>query len=228
MAVLTEQSVQKIALRYLDKRYRKKSLWRRTFARPEVRTHKKFGGKRADGLIAFRHWLLGVYVVSIEAKSAKTLPAIRPYSNIRKLLINSLRAGLMCCLLSGAFLALLKMNDGWLQFVIPLNVLAISALLYGLFTLNSHKHQLVDVIDQIRQYPANAQWLAFSKDGFMNLSMAQQEQLRRICQAQGIGILMVKNSWTVEVLHRPSYRWKWFGDFLKFYSKGGEIRKQLR
>ncbi|MEO1628849.1 MAG: hypothetical protein AAFV25_27110, partial [Bacteroidota bacterium] len=120
MAVLTEQSVQKIALRHLHRHYRRKSLWRKTFAKMEVRTRKKFGGKRADGLIAFRHWLLGTYVVSMEAKSAKTLSAIRPYSDIRRLLLNSFRMGLFACLISGAYLALIKMDDGWLQFVIPL------------------------------------------------------------------------------------------------------------
>ena len=70
------------------------------FAKEEVRTKKEYGAKRADGLLVFRHWLWGQYVVSMEAKSYKTMPALKPRLDPYKLMWNSLKVGGAICLLS--------------------------------------------------------------------------------------------------------------------------------
>ena len=82
MSGLSEQYVQRKAQAYLERRYR---TWGKAlFSKMEVKTKKAFGGKRADGLIAFRRLIWGTYVVSMEAKSYKTLNAILPYRSIGK------------------------------------------------------------------------------------------------------------------------------------------------
>ena len=227
MAALAEKEVQRWALGYLRKRYRPR-LWRgKVFAQQEMWTRRKYGGKRADGLVAFRHWLLGTYVVSMEAKSVKTLTAITPASKMSLLLKNSLWMGISICLLSGAALAFWRLEDGWLQYAIPLNIMVISGLVYAYFSRNSAKHQSLNVIQQIRQYPANEQWLAFSKDSYAAVSTQNQKRIHLLCRQEGIGILMVNKRGKVEELLLPKRRWKWIGDFLKYYSREEQIRKLI-
>ncbi|MFK8103365.1 MAG: hypothetical protein AB8G15_12605 [Saprospiraceae bacterium] len=224
---LLESTVQKEALRYLEKHYRKRAKRSIVFSRIEVGTKQQYGGKRADGVIAFRHYFWGNYLVSIEAKSFKTLPAIQPVLDTKKLLWNSFLIGFFCCLGSGAIWFLLKMEDGYLQFITPLNVWVISAILYGFFTQNSYQHKTVAVIQQLKQYPGNEQWLAFSKDSLTKITARQKKQLLRICKYQGIGVVVVTKVGKVKIWRRASRSWNFFGDYFKYYSKEKEIRRTL-
>ncbi|MDF1868103.1 MAG: hypothetical protein P1U70_25005, partial [Saprospiraceae bacterium] len=67
MSRLNEITVQVHAQAFLEKRYRRKAQKGKLYSQLEARTKKKYGGKRADGLIAFKHWILGTYVISMEA-----------------------------------------------------------------------------------------------------------------------------------------------------------------
>ncbi|MGB1120963.1 MAG: hypothetical protein ACPG3Z_03135, partial [Saprospiraceae bacterium] len=79
MARLIERTVQETAQKYLEKYYKRKAKKGRMFSKVEVRTRKEYGGFRADGFLAFKkRWTGKLYVVSMEAKSYKTLKAIQP------------------------------------------------------------------------------------------------------------------------------------------------------
>lgn len=223
MALMLERKVQEVTQEYLRKKYRKKAKGNRIFSQIEMRTKKKYGSKRADGFLAFQHWIWGEYIISIEAKSKKTLPAIRPYLDHFILIKNSAKAGLTFCILSGAFFFLYKNPDGLFQFLIPLYVFMISGLLYALLTWNSFQHRSVDVLDQLKQYPGNEQWLAFSNDSFESLKKEDQKKLRKICRSRGVGLIKVGRK--VSVLEQPKS--KWGRGFLKFYAKEKEVRKFL-
>lgn len=225
MPRLAETTVQKVALEYLRKRYRRRSLWSKTFAEIEVRTKKKFGNKRADGLLAYKHWLFGNYVVSMEAKSFKTLPAMKPYRDDWQFVRNCIWAGLVICILSGAFFWGYRISDGLWQFLLPFNAFLGGAILYGAITFRHFTHKRVDVIDQLQQYPANEQWLAFSQDSIDAMAYVKVKKLKVMARNQRIGILIVKNKKEVKLLIKPKFRWSWGKDFLKYYSKEKEIRK---
>lgn len=223
MALMLERKVQEQTQEFLKKKYRRKAKSNRIFSQLEIRTKKKYGGKRADGFIAFRHLLFGEYVVSIEAKSRKTLPAIKPYLDHFLLIKNSVKAGLTFCILSGAFFFLYKNPDGLFQFLVPLYAFGISGLIYALLTWNSYRHKTIDVLDQLKQYPANEQWLAFSKDSFEALKKENQKKLRKICKSRGVGLIIVSRK--VIVLEKP--KWKWGRRFLKYYAKEKEVAEFL-
>ncbi|MEL6867793.1 MAG: hypothetical protein AAFP19_25435 [Bacteroidota bacterium] len=225
--MLAESTIQEAALRYLSRYYRKSFRKGEVFAKTEVRTRHKYGGKRADGLIAFRHWIWGTYVISMEAKSLKTLSAIKPYRDDWKLMYNALKAGFMACLLTGAFLALYRLDDGWLQFAIPLNIFVIAGLIYAVVTFNSSQHKVVKVIDQVLQYPANEQWLALCKTSVDHLSAEKWKKLKVLCRNNQIGILVVDHRKRVDILVNPRRHWRLFGDFLTYYSKEQQIRKEI-
>ncbi|MBP7274001.1 MAG: hypothetical protein KA974_09165 [Saprospiraceae bacterium] len=225
MPHLAEQAVQMTALNFLTRRYRGFIFPKKIFAQPEVKTKKEFGGKRADGLIAFRHWFWGEYVVSIEAKSIKTKDSITPRFNVNKLLRNSIWTGLLFCAGTGALLPIYRMADGYWQLLIPFNSLIISSLIYGYLTIESGKHKVVKVIEQLRQYPANEQWLAFSKDSVNVLPKEYQRTLREICRTQGVGVVLVENNRT-KIWVKPKLRINWWGrSFLSYYSIENDIKK---
>ena len=224
MTLILERKVQEVTQEYLRKKYRRKAKGNRIFSQVEMRTKKKYGGKRADGFLAFQHWLWGEYIISVEAKSRKTLPAIKPYLDHFLLLKNSAKAGLAFCILSGAFFFLYKNPDGLFQFLIPLYAFFISGLIYALLTWNSYQHKTIDVLDQLKQYPANEQWLAFSKDSFEAIKKGNRKKLRMICQSKGVGLIIVSRK--VVVLEKP--KGKWGRGFLKYYAKENEVRKYLK
>lgn len=227
MSRLSEQIVQETAQAFLYHRYRKKARRGKIFSKLEVRTRKKYGGKRADGLLAFNHYIFGPYAVSMEAKSFKTLAAMKPRRDDWLLIWNSFKMGLTCCILSGMFFAFYRLDDGFMQILLPVNTLVCTALIYGFFSSGSYKHKTVNVIRQIAQYPANERWLAFSRDSLKALSKTQLKKLDKICKYKGIGIIVVSRKNRAEVYRSASMRWKWFGDFIKYYSSEKKIRQTI-
>ncbi len=227
MKRLSESFVQNSSLAYLLKANKFKSTNGKFFAKKEVRTKRKYGSKRADGLLAYRHWIWGIYTISIEAKSFKTLPAIKPYQDDKLLFKNSLKAGGMICIASGAIFAFLKMNDGFLQYLLPLNVFVLTALLYAFWRFGSYRHQDAKVLGQSDQYPANERWLALSQDSLNDLKKEQAKTLKKICQSRGVGVLVVKSNGKVRKWIRPKMRWKWLGNFVEFYSNEDKILKMI-
>ncbi|MEM1322583.1 MAG: hypothetical protein AAGG75_20125 [Bacteroidota bacterium] len=225
---MPEFKVRLAAVDYLRKRYQARARRGRVYWQEEARTQRRYGGKRADGLVVFRHLLWGTYVVSMEAKSFRTLSAIKPRGDLGQLLGNALKAGLVFCLLSGAYAALFKMDDGFIQFFLPLHAFLIGAILYSILTYKSTRHRVMGVIRQLRQYPANEQWLAFSRDSLKALSRRQRQQLERICRYKGVGLLLVSSARSVEVRVKPRRQWKWWGGFLCYYSNAKKIRHFLR
>ena len=224
---LSEKKVQDRALAYLHRHYRFRARRGRVFVQAEVRTRPRYGGKRADGLLAYRSWWGPTRVVSLEAKSLKTLRALRPRRQDHWLLMRSLWMGLLVCLGSGAFFFLYKMDDPYLRYALPLNVLIGTALLYALLTRRSSRHQQAQVIDQLQQYPANRQWLACSADSLRDLTERERQQLKAICRRRGIGVLVVPQRGRVRRWLRPGFHRKWIGDFLEYYSRENEIRRIL-
>ncbi len=225
---IAEQTVQYAAQEFLLRRY-KRQAGGSVYSQIEARTKKTLngGGKRADGLLAYRTFFMGIYVVSMEAKSYKTLRAIKPYRDNRLFLWNSVKAGLIFCILTGAFFFLFKLDDGFVQFLLPLDITLMGMILYALFTQNSFKHKRAKVIEQLSQYPGNHQWLATSEDSMIALSERKQKELVELCRASGIGLMLITPRKKAKVILTPKMRWNWRGDFLKHYSSESKVRELL-
>lgn len=226
MPKLTEQTVQRAAQEYLLRHY-KRGPFRKVYSQLEARTKKKIGGKRADGLIAFKHLFWGTFVASMEAKSYNTLVAIKPYRDNKLFFINCLKAGIIFCILTGAFFYLFKSRDLFVQLMLPLDMTLMGALLYGLFTYNSSRHKKAKVLQQLSQYPGNHQWLAISLDSLEALSKKKQKTLKTLCRNEGIGLLVIQNSRKVKAHLKPSTRWRLSGDYLSYYSNESKVRDLL-
>ena len=223
MPKLIEKTVQKHALNYLYRRYKIRHPTRRIFTRMEVSTKKEYGRKRADGFVCFKT-IWGIHVVSMEAKSYKTIAAMKTKFNFWLYLKNCIVAGLGFTVVTGAIYALVKMSDGNMQFLYPLWMFCAGAVLYGVFTVNNYRHKTISVVKQVNQYPANEQWLAFSNDSIKDLKNDKLKDLETICRVQGLGVIVV-NSWGMaDVWFKPKRHRKPIGDFLKYYSVEKEVR----
>src|SRR4051795_7964164 len=100
-------------------------------------------------------------------------------------------------------------------------------------TREHSRYRLVDVIKQVKGYPADEQWVAVSTDAYNLLDSEWQEVLRAACQREGIGLLRVRSATHVELLETPRPRRprkvsKQHGVFLACYSRSNVIRQKLR
>jgi len=227
---LIELEVQKAAQAYLEHYYKTQERPKALYSNLEERTKHKYGMKRADGLLAYPMSKTKAYVVSMEAKSHKTLKALKPYRIDKLWVKDSLWHGLLFTILSGVMFFVWRMTDEsfWIRFMIPLGVFLGASALYAYIFRNSHKYQEMKVIHQVFQYPANEQWLSLSNDSFEMIDFRLQDNLIKICKARGVGVLMVDPKKNVAMVHAPQKRPKrWFGDYLHFYHAEEAIRKQL-
>ena len=224
---LSELKVQRAAQKLLVRRYEGKSWGKQIFSQLEVRTKPKYGGKRADGLLAFKHLLWGEFVVSMEAKSFKTLDAIRPYKDHGSIILGSIRWGFYTLIGSGAGVALIKEEAFLLKIGFPMIMFLLGAILYILLTKNWVCHQMTNVIEQIRQYPGDHQWLAVSTDSLERLSKKKKQNLKKTCKHRGIGIIVVNKREKAKVWVRPRRNWNWFRSYIPFYSLEKMIRASI-
>jgi hypothetical protein len=224
---LSELKVQRSAQKLLVRRYKGKSWGKQIFSQLEVRTKQKYGGKRADGLLAFKHLLWGEFVVSMEAKSFKTLDSIRPYKDHGSIILGSIRWGFYALIGSGAGVALIKQEAFLSKVGFPMIMFLLGAIIYALLTQNWVCHQMSNVIEQIRQYPGNHQWLAVSKDSLERLSKKKKQNFKRTCKHCGIGVIVVNKREKAKVWVRPRRNWNWFRSYLPFYSLEKMIRASI-
>lgn len=225
---LEEITVQKRAQAYLEQYYKIKHGQRNLYSNIEERTKKKYGMKRADGLLAYKQNSSRAYVVSMEAKSHKTLPALKPYRVNKVWIKDSIWKAFLFTLATGIFFLTWR-GDGWLErALLPLGVWFGATLLHLLIFRNSYKYQEMAVIHQVFQYPANEQWLSLSEDSFEMIHPSLQANLFKICKARDIGVLLVDPKKNVNMIHAPkSHRRWWFNDYLVFYHNERKIRKEL-
>jgi hypothetical protein len=185
------------------------------------------GSGRADGLVASLIDDGTVYTVSLEAKSARTLPNITLRYGDGLWLLHTLVAGLLGMGAVGAIGWFF--GGGWLlKWVLP--PVAFFAVGFAYLLTMEHAHyRLIDVVQQVKRYPANEQWIAVSADAHNALDHAMQEALQAACRREGLGLLRVRSSSQVTRLEkpRPSPTPKGLDDFLACYARSDTIRQKL-
>ncbi len=228
MSVMQESTVQRYALEFLRRRYRWFAWGGKIFAEPEVRTKPEYGGKRADGLVAYHHWIFGTTVVSMEAKSRKTMPAIRPYPDRLQRWRNSLWAGLLISVVAGGGSALYRMDEPLFRYGMPLLFFVLGTLLYFFLTAKHYGHYQLTVVAQVGFYPGNRRWLAVSADSLDHLRKQDKAKiLQQICRSHGIGLLEVYPGGRVCVRTGARRTW-WPGRiYLRRYLRYPEIQAYI-
>jgi len=223
-----ESSVEEKTIEFLRQHYNKERKSNtKLYCKPQMGTT---NGKIADGFFCFSNSTQEYYVVSVEAKSYKTLQDLTPNWNIKLLDRNALISAGLFMFIS----VLLTWTLSWIWIVVSVLLSGFIGLIgyyfySGFFEPESHKQ--TSVINQIGQYPANEQWLAISNDSWKLLTkqdsvfqFSNDRVLKRACKKRGIGIIAVNFIGNAEVLLKPKVR---PGKFLCCYAKSDLVISKM-
>lgn len=224
MSGLTEKYVQDVSLDFLRRHYEDKYKPSKMFCRKEVVTKYKNKKGRADGFIAFRNEGR-IYTVSLEAKSHKTLDTLfTKYNDFAPLSLGLI----MLCVVS-ALTSLLLWKFNWvIRFGISASAGIVSGIVFIRFIDKKAIFKKHGIIEQVRRYPANEQWIAFSKDAYNFFNETNDFELKMRAKRYGIGIIVVNSGKKASIeLEASERKFNSKINFLKYYSIGARIGKEL-
>ena len=229
MSRLSELYAQNAAVKWLAFYYEQKPEVQVALLETEVRirSKSKLGRGRADGLIVALLSDGSVYTASLEAKSSKTFFNINPFYKYEKWLLHAILIGMV-----GLILAEItgQWVGGWfLIWVLPVLIFILVGFAYLAITVEHSHYRAIDVIAQVRNYPANEQWIAISTDAYNQLG-TERETLHKDCHKEGIGLIRVSAGEQITLLStaRPKNSLKGHQDFLICYARRESIYKKLQ
>jgi hypothetical protein len=119
---------------------------------------------------------------------------------------------------------------GWFWvWIFPLLVFILTGFAYLLVTADFSHYRSVDVIAQVRRYPADEQWIGLSTDVYNQLGTEGQRILHKDCQSKGIGLIRISSGGRVKSLEMPKLQNlpRGHNDFLFCYARAETVRKRL-
>jgi hypothetical protein len=227
---LSERYVKKAAVNWLLDYYKQQPNVQVVISETEVRikSNTKFGSGRADGLIVAKLLDGTIHTASVEAKSSKTLFNLSAFYEDDKWLLHAILVGVIGLILAGIIGWFI---GGWFWvWAFPLLVFILTGFAYLLVTADFSHYRPVDVIAQVRRYPANEQWIALSTDVYNQLGTEGQRILHKDCQKKGIGLMRISSGGKVISLEipKPQNLPKGYKDFLTCYARAEIIQKRLQ
>lgn len=227
---LNEKHVQRAALEWLVSYYAGQAGMTAVHAEKEtvVSAKSELGSGRADGLVASLMPDGTVHTAALEAKSARTLPNITLRYGDDQWLLHALLAGLLGMAVAGS-LGWFLINTWLSRWILPVVAFFAVGFAYLLLTKEAARYRLIDVVRQVKRYPANEQWIAVSADSHNDLDDALQEALLTDCRKEGLGLLRVRSAGRVTLLEKPRSRTppEGLSDFLTCYARSDLIRQKL-
>lgn len=227
---LNEKYVQQAAVDWLTCHYKHRFGVRSVVPEMEVmvQAKNKMGFGRADGLVASLLPNGIVFTAALEAKSARTLLNISPWYDDERWVIHVLIAGVFG-LLSAGIVGWFLGTWFWMLIFSVLGFFCAS-FAYVLLTREHSRYRPIDVVQQVKRYPADEQWIAVSADAYNSLISEWREVLRAACSKEGIGLLLVRSAANIAPLEVPRIRKapRGHSDFLACYSRAKSVRQKLR
>jgi len=230
---LREKTVQGKALEWLENNYRNGGDFVDSKSKLEarVRKDKKLGSNgRADGLIVLKRKDGSLHTISLEAKSSRLLATLTGHYLDEKWLLHACLVGLLFSLI----LVLVGWNSwAWIWLIVG-SVLTffVTGFIFLLITQEHRWYRGVDVIAQVKRYPANEQWIVLSTDVYNQLKTKRQDEqdkLIQACRENGIGLLTVSAGNKIKLMIQPKTKKvpKGYRDFLVCYHAEKALRHQL-
>lgn len=221
MGKLTERYVQKASVEFLKRHYQNKYKLEQIFADIEVGVNYKNKRGRADGLIAFKNRGI-TYTASVEAKSHKTYKSLIPDYQMRKWYV--FLSVVYIILATLLYIGLNNYNLIWvLPVVLILPLICVFAIYILSFAFGFGYKQ--GIIEQVRRYPANEQWLVIPIDVY---NSGDHVDLFARASHYGIGIIVVSRKNKCEiVLDIKVNEKKKNKDYLFYYSREKSILDQI-
>ncbi|MDT0685579.1 hypothetical protein [Autumnicola psychrophila] len=229
MAKLTEPCVEASAIEHLKQFYSSKHKTETIYAKSQAYTIPKYNGI-ADGFLCFHSQKQTFHSVSIEAKSYKTLMNLKPFVNYDKLILHVL----LTAVVIGISVTFFNWRFEWYWLLLLFLGISIASFFIMGLPLDKYepdRYKTADVVSQISRYPANEKWIAISSDS-VNLLRNRKpyiirgcsyENLFKICQRKGIGLVLV-NHLSPNIVLYPKFR---KGKFLNCYNFSREVEAHI-
>jgi hypothetical protein len=223
---ISENFVQNAVCQQINSRFYRR---RKHFVDTEVGIKNRKG--RADVLLVFPYKNNKAFVVAIEAKSRKTIGSLKFADNYKKRLnIARWGAGLLVVFAGSYFFSkgIELVVDLPLSILFVISVIGGVVILYNLLgKINMRFTQSIPVINQVKRYKANEQWIAIASDTLKGRRSAYLI-LKREAKKQGVGLIIVNHKGNLRFIHYPKPKYEHIKkDYLCYYSQESSIRRQI-
>lgn len=182
-------------------------------------------GHTTDGLFSFKQQDNTLFVAALHThNSPQIASALTRYK----------KKGLSMMRYASSLLVLLLVTvAGWQLGYLIAGLVAAIPLSAGTFALHTiaekklRKRQLLRLLDELKETPADEQWLGLSISSLTFRNNYLAKQLLAMCERRGIGIITVGQRAKVVLLQEPKPSTCRRGDFLSHYQSEDRIRKAL-
>jgi hypothetical protein len=226
---LTEKYVQSVAVNWAANYYQQNPDIQIALPHMEVRVSSKsrLGRGQADGLIVAQLLDGTIYTISLEAKSSKSRRDIRLWYKDGRWFLHAVLMGGIGLVMTGV---IAWSVGGWFwMWIFPLLAFIVMSFAYLAVTLENSHYRSIDVINQVKRYPANEKWIAMSTDAYNLLKPEERKTLRKDCRSEGIGLMRISAGEKVNLLESPVPQDSPTDcrDFLECYARAEAIRREL-
>ncbi len=190
--------------------------------------------KRADGIIVWEKAPNQIRLVSIEAKSSKTISNLKSRWNKEQLSETSLILAevvvfALFALLYGLFLIRIPLDGPAVLLIllfIYLSRIPLRILLQNLF---ASYFKTASVFEQVNLYPGNEVWIAIGYDTFKANKEQKLREFIAECKRRKLGLLEIQEEdEEPQVLLRPKFKPNLKRkDFLQFYKLDSKLRQSI-
>ncbi|SIT93863.1 hypothetical protein [Pontibacter indicus] len=187
-----------------------------------VATHQ---GTFADALFAYQKHDNCFFAVSLNTSASHKLA--RLLSTYKKNGLGKSRY-LTATAIFGTAAYLCYLTGSWLIMAsIPALLAFIGFHLHSRLRKRYIQQQLKAAVDQLKQQPADHQWLGIRVSSLCWRSNAMADYLSKLCERKGIGLLTVGKRSRLTLHQEPRPATCRRSDFLSYYTQGDSLRREL-
>ncbi len=184
-----------------------------------------YKGTFADALFAYQKHDNCFFAVSLNISASDKLA--RLLSTYKKRGLGRSRY-LTAASIFGAAAFLCYLTGNWLMMALIPAILAVAGfILHSNLRKRYMQQQLKAAVDQLKQQPADHQWLGLQVSSLCWRGNAMADYLSKLCERKGIGLLTVGKRSRLTLRQEPRLATCRRTDFLSYYTQGDNLRREL-
>jgi len=222
MAHQQESKIEDFAFDFLKTYYTQQCAAKNILVSHDEKTKR---GHAADGMLAFKKPDGEVIVASVSMQQSAALTTM--LTNYKNSGLGKLRFLTPVILAAICFLVGKSMGNILVMFIAPVVVGPIGFILHTFLLKKYRLRQLAAMVDAVKNFPANEQWIGLSISSLTFRNNAIAKALQELCRDNGIGLLTVGKRCKVVLMQRPTNKACRRNDYLAYYTSEESIRKAI-
>jgi hypothetical protein len=182
-------------------------------------------GNVADGLLAFKKPTGEVFVANISMEQSQSLTGL--LINYKKSGLGKLRLLTPLLLAALCFVLGKSMGNILVMLIAPVVVAPIGYLLHTHFVKKYLNHQIENLLNNVKQVPADEQWIGLSISSLVFRNNPLAKIVMDMCRDKGIGLITVGQRNKVILMQRPQNKPSRHSDYLRHYDSEANIRRAI-